>query len=696
MLNDFAKTARWVCALAALAAGLPAFGLTVRLSELDLDLVEHMRSRIAPPPAPGLSAGGKPIRIGGKRYEDGFGLRGIGRLQLELDGAAKQLTAFVGVTDDSGEAGPVWFDILADGKAIYEGPPLRRGDPARSITLPLAGVRQLVLAVQSPDGLNTLSAWANARIDYAGAAPRLVRKPPEEPYLLTPAPPREPRIRGAAIFGARPGHPVLYSIAATGVRPMTFSATALPPELKLDAATGRLSGRIATPGRYRIELRATNALGSDARTLVLVIGDQLALTPPMGWNSWNSFASAVTAADVRAAADTFVRSGLIEHGWTYINIDDFWMTRPTPGDPLWADLKARAKALGYTPLRVPPADDPSLVGPARDEQGRINPNPRFQDMKGLVDYVHSLGLKIGLYSSPGRLTCGLCTGSFGHEFQDAQRFAEWGFDYLKYDWCSYRFQVSRRNGIPRDELMKPYLLMGEALRAQPRDIVYSLCQYGLGDVWEWGAQTGANAWRTTRDITDTWASMAGIGFNLHDKAPCAGPGHWNDPDMLVVGFVGWGGNRRATRLTPDEQYTHVALWSLAAAPLLIGGDLTKLDAFTMNLLTNDEVIAVNQDPLGQPARRVARQRNLEVWARPLADGAYAVGLFNRGELPADVTVRWSDLGVAGAWQVRDLWRQRDLGAHRDRFSAKVPRHGVVLVRLSAKDASGRVVAAGRE
>jgi alpha-galactosidase len=374
----------------------------------------------------------------------------------------------------------------------------------------------------------------------------------------------------------------------------------------------------------------------------------------LGWNSWNCFASAVTAEKVRAAADAMVKSGLSNHGWTYINIDDFWEVNPK-------------------------SKDPTLQGPERDDRGYILPNPRFPNMKELVDYVHALGLKIGLYSGPGPLTCGGCIASYQHEEQDAQQYGAWGFDYLKYDWCSYG-DIAPKN--PKlDDFKKPYVVMRAALDKVPRDILFSFCQYGMGNVWEWGAEVGGNSWRTTGDITDNWGSMSGIGFGQDTPAPYAGPGHFNDPDMLVVGKVGWGPSLHDTHLTPNEQYTHISLWCLLCSPLLIGCDMTQLDAFTLNLLTNDEVLEVNQDPLGKQARRVAQDGTLEVWAKPMEDGSIAAGLFNRDETPKTVTAKWSDLKLSGKMRVRELWRQKDLGTFDSQFQTEVPRHGVVLVRL---------------
>jgi alpha-galactosidase len=336
-----------------------------------------------------------------------------------------------------------------------------------------------------------------------------------------------------------------------------------------------------------------------------------------------------------------VSSGLIEHGWTYINIDDTW-----EGD--------------------------------RDPTGNIQPNDKFQDMKALADYVHNVGLKIGLYSSPGPKTCAGFEASWKHEQQDAAQYAAWTFDYLKYDWCSYGGVVDKSLS-ELEQCETPYRVMNAALRAQDRDIVFSLCQYGMCHVWEWGQSVGGNCWRTTGDITDTWHSMCENGFSSVGHEKYAGPGHWNDPDMLVIGNLGWG-NVRPCRLTPNEQYTHISLWCLLDSPLLIGCDMSHLDDFTKGLLSNDEVLEVNQDELGRQAARVSKNGALEVWAKDMADGSKAIGLFNRGPSATTMTVNWSDLGLTSKHRVRDLWRQQDLGEFSDAFSGTVPRHGVLLVR----------------
>jgi alpha-galactosidase len=493
----------------------------------------------------------------------------------------------------------------------------------------------------------------------------------EPAIILTPKAPPTPRINGAKVFGVRPTHPFLFRIPATGDRPMTFSAEGLPAGLQLDPATGQITGAIARAGTYLVKFGAKNALGSANRDFKIICGPQIGLTPALGWNSWNIWGSSVNQERVKAAADAMVASGLINHGWTYINIDDYWEKKP--GAP----------------------NDPTLQGIGRDAAGKIVPNPRFPDIKGLCDYIHGLGLKAGIYSGPGPTTCGGCLASWQHEDQDAQSYADWGFDYLKYDWCSYNQVLPRgANGNFRrrgteftlPELKKPYEVMRASLNKVPRDIMFSLCQYGMGNVWEWGADPsiGGNSWRTTDDIHDNWQSLSTIGFSQVGHEKFAGPGHFNDPDMMIVGrvAVGSGRNVHPTGLTPNEQYTHVSLWALLTGPLLIGCDMTAMDDFTLSLLSNDEVLAVSQDPLARQAGRVALNGQLEVWAKDMEDGSKAVGLFNRIDQDATVTAKWSDLGITGRQTVRDLWRQADIGKFEGEFHAMVPNHGVVLVKIT--------------
>lgn len=515
-------------------------------------------------------------------------------------------------------------------------------------------------------------ALAAAAQTAPSAAPSAAASPAfaEPRTVLTPKPGPEPRINGARVFGVRPGSPFLFTIPATGERPMTFGVENLPEGLMLDTATGRITGSLSSPGTYNVSFTAANARGADSRAFKIVCGPTLALTPHMGWNSWYVWENRVSDAIMRAAADAMVSSGMIDHGYQYVNIDDCWSVRPE-------------------------SDDPGRRGEPRDAGGRINANSYFPDMKGMTDYIHAKGLKAGIYTSPGPTTCAGFTAAWRHEELDVRRFVEWGFDFLKYDWCSYGETADEKN---IDDLQRPYKLVSGILAAQPRDIILNLCQYGMGNVWEWGRAVGGHSWRTAGDLGhDVVGNLFRDGFDVYSKNELhryGGPGGWNDPDYLLIGILSSAfvtdkeGGNEASPLSPNEQYTHVSLWSLVAAPLIFSGDITRLDDFTLGLLTNDDIIDVDQDPLGKPGRRVAKDGDREVWMRELEDGSKAVGLFNRGPALAPVTAKWADLGLAGPQRVRDLWRSKDLGPFDGSFEAYVARHGVVMIRLwpAVKDA----------
>jgi alpha-galactosidase len=363
-----------------------------------------------------------------------------------------------------------------------------------------------------------------------------------------------------------------------------------------------------------------------------VSSNGLAKTPPMGWNSWNLFAGKVDDATVRTMADAMVSSGMRDAGYVYVNIDDTWQG-------------------------------------VRDSNGNLQANHKFPDMKALADYVHSKGLKLGIYSGPGPRTCASYPGSYGHEEQDAKTFAAWGIDYLKYDWCSAAT-------IYKDDKLQPvYQKMGDALEATGRPIVYSLCEYGRGSVEKWGADVGGNLWRTTDDIRDAWASMIGNVEEQVPTAPYAGPGHWNDPDMLEIGNG---------HMTDDEYRTHMSLWALTAAPLLAGNDIRSMTEATRAILMNKEVIAVDQDALGKQASP-EKNGELETWVKPLADGSVAVGVVNMGAAAASASVSASELHLnGGAVKARDLWAHKDVQFAGGSYSTTVPSHGVLLLRVPAK------------
>lgn len=363
----------------------------------------------------------------------------------------------------------------------------------------------------------------------------------------------------------------------------------------------------------------------------------LAQTPPMGWNSWNRFACKVDEATIRATADAIASNGMRAAGYRYVVVDDCWHG-------------------------------------ARDANGFITEDKvRFPGgMKALSDYVHAKGLKFGIYSDAGTKTCGGRPGSQGHEYQDALQYARWGVDYLKYDWCS--------TGVRNAE--EAYALMSDALRASGREILFSMCEWGNSRPWLWASKIG-NMWRTTGDITDKWTGRHGYSWGVTSIAdmneplwPYAGPGHWNDPDMLEVGNGG---------MTDTEYRAHFSLWAMMAAPLIAGNDVAGMNAATRAILLNRDVIAVDQDALGIQGHRVWKEGDREVWSKPLADGGRAVLLFNRGDAPATIAADWMMLGLPRSlrMRIRDLWMHEDLGRRAGRYEASVAPHGVVMLRLTA-------------
>lgn len=490
---------------------------------------------------------------------------------------------------------------------------------------------------------------------------------------LTPPASDAPRINGPKVYGNRPGTEFIYRIPASGQKPMTFSAEGLPEGLKLDTATGIISGVAPDAGTYEVVLHARNGSGECERVFRIEIGDALALTPPMGWNSWNCCGYNVTAEKVAAAAAAMDESGLADYGWSYINIDDGWQ------------------------------------GVRGGEWNAIQPNGKFPDMAGLVKLIHSYGLKAGIYSGPWQGTYAGYAGEstdnpegkywwiekgwmkddtrfydpdcrykektnhfhapYSFVTEDVRQWADWGFDYLKYDWRPndwYHLQE-----------------MGDALLASGRSFVYSISNsapYALGPK----LREQAHCWRTTKDIYDNWESMSGIGFSQDGWAGFRGPGSWPDADMLVVGRMAWW-HREAhpSRLTPDEQYTHISLWALLSAPMLIGCDLTELDDFTLGLLTNSEVIDINQDTFGIQAVKAVSGEGWAVYVKPLDDGSLAVGLFNTGETTCRIGFVPQELGLLVPQTVRDVWRQKDIAeiAPGERFECEVGRHGAVLLRV---------------
>jgi alpha-galactosidase len=596
------------------------------------------------------SVDGNPIKLAGKEYEHGVGTHSVSNIKINLREAATHFTSTVGVDDEASKNGSVEFIVIADGKEIAKTPILRKGTPPQIISVDVRGVKKLILKVSDGgDGEdNDHADWANAMLTLVTGAkmkPTTDVVPITPPRYLPQVTNQLPQIHGARIIGATPGHAFLFLVPATGKGPFVYGAKNLPKGLTINSATGVISGSLESVGTTQVMLTVRGSKGSTKRNFTIVGGQhQLSLTPPMGWNSWNVWAGAVDQDKVKASADQLVTSGLAAHGYLYVNIDDTWEA-------------------------------------GRDANGNILTNKKFPNMPALSQYIHDKGLRFGIYSSPGPTTCAGFTASYQHEDQDAASYAAWGVDYLKYDWCSY-------GDIAKDDrslaaYMKPYQVMGASLGKVNRDIVYSLCQYGMGEVWKWGADlsVGGNCWRTTGDITDNWGSLKSIIESQAGHEKYAAPGHWNDPDMLMVGIVGFG-NTHPTHLKPNEQILHISMWSLLSAPLLIGCDMTRLDKFTRDILSNDETIDVNQDPLGKAAIRVVKDGTKEVWARPLFDGTQAVGLANMGDEPQKITVKWSDIGVSGPQNIRDLWLHKNLGILKGSYTVEVPAHGCVMLKVS--------------
>ncbi len=505
-----------------------------------------------------------------------------------------------------------------------------------------------------------------------------VYNPPigEGMYILTPPAPSIPQINGAEVFGVRPSHPFLYTIAATGERPMTFSAQNLPEGLDLDEQTGIISGTILSKenATYNVLLKASNTLGEATRTLDIIVGEEICLTPPLGWNSWNCWNQAVTQENVENSAQAMYDKGLVNYGWSYINIDDGWQANYRGG-----------------------------------QFHAIMPDPiKFPDMQGMCERIHAMGLKVGIYSTPWVTSYAKYIGGSSHNPQgtwdksmvdakgktyekywkvgkyqfdtnDANQWAEWGIDYLKYDW----YLNDAENTIR----------MANALRQSGRDIVFSLsnsCPIDLEPV----CRDYAQVWRTTGDLKDSWNTK------IHHKNICdvlsihrqwvnevykPKPGHFPDPDMLVVGYQDRGRDNpmTPTHLTAHEQYSHITLWSLWSAPLLIGCPVERFDDFTLALLTNPEVLAIQQDRLATPGKSVIYDQQQEIIVKPLHDDRIAVGMFNMSEQTDSITIHFPTIGVEGKQLLRDAWRQTDIGKYEESFTAVIPPHGNILLVMTA-------------
>ena len=605
------------------------------------------------------------------------------------NGKVSTVSARVSVKRKPGSPQWLWLDpaasfrVWADGRVVWHSETLVPSHEPVDMEVNLAGAKEIILESVSSgfwyDFMNAEACWEN--VSFKGGKGASIKENRDRKTLLaqlgilTPAPKDEPQFNGADIWGVRPGHPVIFRIPVSGKRPMKFSAPWLPEGVSLDTEKGILTGNApASEGSYDIEVTAENAFGKASRTIRLEVGQTLALTPPMGWNDWNIFEWLVTEDDIRNAARVMDESGLGDFGWAYVNIDDYWEMNNSehPGVPKREELYGKG----------------NVIGRSRDDNGKIITNGSFPDMKALTDYIHSFGFKAGLYSSPGRATCSGCEGSYGHEKEDAESWADWGFDYIKYDWCGYQQEFEVMNitseSAHLQECIHPYRLMAGYLKKQKRDILYSVCQYGQNRVYEWARENGAQSYRSWNDLKDEWVWMMDVlkSCDGGQFAKYSGPGCWADLDMMMVGQQISCGSTHPTFLTNNEQYTHVSLWAMISSPLLLGCDLTKLDDFTYSLITNHEVIAINQDRLGKVATRVRNNDTEQIWLRPLSNGDVAVAMVNMYPTVRNVSVSLEELGLEGIYSIKDCWTYAEEGQTCNGISAEIPAHATKLVRLS--------------
>lgn len=600
---------------------------------------------------------GNPIKLNHVEYDRGIGTFTNSMLHINLNKGSSEFSAIVGFDDEVLGLGchPIEFIIYTDDKIAWRSGIMKPTDAPKDIKIDVNNVRILTLYVKSVRGKwNGYSAWADAKLKVVGDKPEVYIRGIEKPYILTPKASSETKINGPDIFGVRPNAPFQYYIPVSGERPITYSVTNLPEGLTLNKKNGIIKGKIAKAGKYMLELEAKNKFGTSTKEFEIIVGNSLSLTPPMGWNSWNVWAKEVSQEKVLAAANAIKNSGLINYGWSYVNIDDGWQGKARGG-----------------------------------KYNSIKPNEKFPDIKGMCNDIHELGLKAGIYSTPWTRTYAQYIGSstdcedgsspyydknkYRIEFgffpfykQDAKQWADWGFDYLKLDWFP--------NTVSHTVEFR------KALDESGRDFILSLSNAAPIEQAEYWKKY-SNLWRTTGDIVDSWGSIYSIADEQELWKDYGGPGHWNDPDMLVIGWLGWGKELHYSKLTPTEQYSHISLWALLSAPLLIGADLSRLDDFTFNLLANSEVIDINQDKLGNAVKRIKIDDLLEIWIKELSDGSIAAGLCNFGILPHNIKLNWSDLNLEGQYIVRDVWRQENIGTFSKFYETNVKPHEVNLIKL---------------
>jgi hypothetical protein len=671
-----------------------SIGRQVYLDALDLSTAHQGWGN----PSANRSVGGNPITLHGVQYPHGFGTHSPGRYVVDLKGGSTRFHAVVGIDDETPiDHGSAEFEVIGSGgRILWRSGIMHHGDEPKVANVDIRGLQRLGLVVtDGGDGFDWDHAdWADAQFTVVGKDPAPYRPIYQTVKIALPAGGSAPSINGPSEIGVFPGTPLLWKVPVSGDRPMTLSAEGTPEGVKFDPSSGIFSGKLDSPGSYAVRVTAQSARGVVHRTLHFVAGPKLCLTPPMGWNSYDAFGDNVVESEVLTNAN-YVAMDLQPYGWDTVVVDYRWY------DPGAHDNNPNGRAGAKL---------------AMDEYGRLFPAqirfPSATEHKGfkpLADRIHALGLKFGIHIMRGipRLAvdanlpiegskytaaqaantgdkCGWCPDMYGvrgaspagEAYYDSifRLYAQWGVDYVKMDDTSQPYHSDEIEAVHK------------AIDKCGRSIVFSLSP-GETPIAE-GAHVAshANLWRASGDFWDNWEALTHE-FELGDRwRPFVGPGHWPDADMLPIGRLSVGGRSvgpdRSTNFNKNEEVTLLTLWCLLPSPLMVDANLPDNDDFTDALLMNPEVTAIDQDSLGAPARRVVHRPDLQVWSRPLADGSMAVAMFNTGDDDESEQVRWSDLGLNSPCKVRDLWNHHDLGTHRANFSATIPAHAALLLRIS--------------
>lgn len=498
-----------------------------------------------------------------------------------------------------------------------------------------------------------------------------------EKEILTPLPNQEPKINGPKLYGVRPGKKFVYRIPCQGMRPIKFEIQGLPGQLTLDAEKGIITGIVPEDkGEYAMTVIASNKHGKVSREFKLVVGENIALTPPTGWNSWGGHMLLITDEIMRKTADIFVEKGFADVGFQYISIDDCWMKTSKESFEARNDFK-KEQHEGFS--------FDGLVGEVRTVEGNVIPNNNFPDMKAMTNYIHSFGLKAGIYSSPGPYTCQNFEGSLGYEKLDADQYANWGFDLLKYDLCSgsgcLKCIRNLSDSYPQSALWQP---MATYLSMQNRDILFNLCQYGNENPWTWAPDLGISTWRTGGDLNHHVENYFKNALRISTELRAfSKPGQWNDPDFMYIhklrDFRKMVNPSQEIQLNTNQRYQYVTLWSVVCAPFFFSCDINEIDDFTIRLLTNAGVMNINQDALGDVAETIKNENDEVIMLKKLADGSKALAIFNTNAVNEKVIdINLTTIGLNGSKEFYDVWRQKYLTANAERISIRLSPNGVGL------------------